>query len=204
MKIIDAKYKTSAVDENNLLLDDVIEFAFVGRSNVGKSSLINAVTNKKRLAFTSSTAGRTAMVNYFDISCEIEGSRHTFRLVDLPGYGYSKTGKAHMANWSGLIEKYLLLQKHLKTVFLLVDMSVTNSELDKMMVDFLIYYKLPFMIIGTKADKLPLSKIKSAKLEIAKNLGVREDIILPFSTKTKKGLTQFYEMIEGVLYEDNK
>ncbi len=100
MNIKSAKYLTSVVDENKLLKDEMPEFAFVGRSNVGKSSLINNLTNQKNLAKTSSTPGLTKMINYFLIN-------DLFRIVDLPGYGYAKTGHKHIANWGGLMEGYL-------------------------------------------------------------------------------------------------
>ncbi|MBR2052676.1 MAG: ribosome biogenesis GTP-binding protein YsxC, partial [Clostridia bacterium] len=111
--IKNAKYLTSAVDKKNFLYDKS-EVAFVGRSNVGKSSLINNLVNQKRLAKTSSTAGLTKMVNYFLIN-------ENFYFVDLPGYGYSKTGKKHQALWSELIEDYLLTSPNLKLVLMLVD-----------------------------------------------------------------------------------
>ena len=107
-----------------------MEFAFVGRSNVGKSSLINALTGVKNLAKTSSTPGLTKMINYFLIN-------NSFKFVDLPGYGYAKTGQKHIANWAGLMEKYLLNSELLRTVFVLIDSRHEPSELDKMMIEFL-------------------------------------------------------------------
>ena len=140
MNITNAKYLTSVVDEKNILNDDMVEFAFVGRSNVGKSSLINALTGVKNLAKTSSTPGLTKMINYFVIN-------NSFKFVDLPGYGYAKTGQKHIANWAGLMEKYLLNSTLLKTVFVLIDCRHEPSELDKMMINFLNHYQIPYMII---------------------------------------------------------
>lgn len=192
MKIISAKYLTSVVNEKDILNDELLEFAFVGRSNVGKSSLINALTGVKNLAKTSSTPGLTKMINYFLIN-------NSFKFVDLPGYGYAKTGQKHIANWAGLMEKYLLNSTLLKTVFVLVDSRHEPSELDKMMIEFLNHYQIPYMLIATKVDKLAKSKIPQNLSKIAKTLGVRRELILPFSSETLFGKEQILEYIEGVI-----
>lgn len=192
MKIVSAKYLTSVVNEKDILNDDLKEFAFVGRSNVGKSSLINALTGVKNLAKTSSTPGLTKMINYFLIN-------NSFKFVDLPGYGYAKTGQKHIANWAGLMEKYLLNSTLLVTVFVLVDSRHEPSELDKMMIEFLNHYQIPYMLIATKVDKLAKSKIPQSLSKIAKTLGVRRELILPFSSETLFGKEQILEYIEGVI-----
>ena len=192
MKIVSAKYLTSVVSEKDILNDDLKEFAFVGRSNVGKSSLINALTGVKNLAKTSSTPGLTKMINYFLIN-------NSFKFVDLPGYGYAKTGHKHIANWAGLMEKYLLNSTLLVTVFVLVDSRHEPSELDKMMIEFLNHYQIPYMLIATKVDKLAKSKIPQSLSKIAKILGVRRELILPFSSETLFGKEQILEYIEGVI-----
>lgn len=192
MKIVSAKYLTSVVSEKDILNDDLKEFAFVGRSNVGKSSLINALTGVKNLAKTSSTPGLTKMINYFLIN-------NSFKFVDLPGYGYAKTGQKHIANWAGLMEKYLLNSTLLVTVFVLVDSRHEPSELDKMMIEFSNHYQIPYMLIATKVDKLAKSKIPQSLSKIAKTLGVRRELILPFSSETLFGKEQILEYIEGVI-----
>lgn len=192
MKIISAKYLTSVVSEKDILNDNLKEFAFVGRSNVGKSSLINALTGVKNLAKTSSTPGLTKMINYFLIN-------NSFKFVDLPGYGYAKTGQKHIANWAGLMEKYLLNSTLLVTVFVLVDSRHEPSELDKMMIEFLNHYQIPYMLIATKVDKLAKSKIPQSLSKIAKILGVRRELILPFSSEILFGKEQILEYIEGVI-----
>lgn len=192
MKILSAKYLTSVVNEKDILNDDLKEFAFVGRSNVGKSSLINALTGVKNLAKTSSTPGLTKMINYFLIN-------NSFKFVDLPGYGYAKTGQKHIANWAGLMEKYLLNSTLLKTVFVLVDSRHEPSELDKMMIEFLNHYQIPYMLIATKVDKLAKSKIPQNLSKIAKTLGVRRELILPFSSETLFGKDKILDYIEGVI-----
>ena len=192
MKIVSAKYLTSVVNEKDILNDELLEFAFVGRSNVGKSSLINALTGVKNLAKTSSTPGLTKMINYFLIN-------NSFKFVDLPGYGYAKTGQKHIANWAGLMEKYLLNSTLLKTVFVLVDSRHEPSELDKMMIEFLNHYQIPYMLIATKVDKLAKSKIPQNLSKIAKTLEVRRELILPFSSETLFGKDKILDYIEGVI-----
>ena len=190
MKILSATYMTSVVDEKNLLDDDLVEFAFVGRSNVGKSSLINSLTGRKNLAKTSSTPGLTKMINYFLIN-------NRFKFVDLPGYGYAKTGQHHIANWAGLMEKYLLNSSLLRTVFVLIDCRHTPTELDKMMIEFLNHYQIPYIIIATKVDKLAKSKIPQSLSKIAKELSTRKEIIYPYSSETLFGREEILNYIEN-------
>lgn len=190
MNIKSAKYITSVVDEKKILCDDMVEFAFVGRSNVGKSSLINTLTGVKNLAKTSSTPGLTKMINYFVVN-------DLFRIVDLPGYGYAKTGKKHIANWAGLMEKYLLGSQSLRTVFVLLDVRNVPSELDKMMIEFLDTYKIPFVLVATKVDKLAKSKVPQVCNAIARELGVRREMVIPFSSETKVGRERVLEYIES-------
>lgn len=192
MKIISAKYLTSVVNEKNILKDDMVEFAFVGRSNVGKSSLINSLCGQKNLAKTSSTPGLTKMINYFVVN-------DMFRIVDLPGYGYAKTGHKHIANWAGLMEKYLTLSQSLKTVFVLVDCRHEPSELDKMMIEFLNVYQIPYMIVATKVDKIAKSKIPQACNMIAKTLGVRKELVQGYSSESGFGREKVLEYIENLI-----
>lgn len=172
--IKNAKYVTSAVSKNNFLCD-LPEIAFVGRSNVGKSSLINNLVNQKRLAKTSQTAGLTKMVNYFIVNNQLY-------FVDLPGYGFSQTGKKHKQIWSSLIEDYLLGSKNLRLVFLLVDIRHKPSQLDMLMQKFLYAHNIPYRIIATKADKIAKSKVGQYVFEVAKALQVTANNIIPHSS----------------------
>lgn len=189
MKIISAKYNTSVVEKKKLLADGLPEFAFVGRSNVGKSSLINSLTGVKGLAKTSATPGKTKMVNYFDIN-------DSFRFVDLPGYGYAKVGKSHLDVWSGLMGEYLLNSPTLLTTFLLLDVRHDPTEQDKQMLEFLCYNKLPFCIIATKGDKLAKSKQKQAVGKLAKELGIRPELIILSSSEQGLGKEHILNYIE--------
>lgn len=197
MTIKKAIYKTSVTNIKNILDDGVPEFAFVGRSNVGKSSLINALTNTKSLAKASSTPGKTKMINYFEIN-------DCFRFVDLPGYGYAKTGKTHQENWSELIGKYLEESKSLVTIFVLLDIRHLPTVQDRQMVEFLIYNQLPFMLIATKADKIAKSKYKSSIMAIAKQLKVREEMFIVFSSQSGVGKEKILSYIENKLDDVNE
>ena len=159
-----AKYLISVVDKTKLLTDGIPEVAFVGRSNVGKSSIINALVRQKKLARTSSTPGLTKMVNYFDVDGKL-------RLVDLPGYGYAKAGKQSAEKWDDLIGAYLTTSKDLKVVFVLVDIRLPATELDKHMIEYLNYYEVPFLIVATKADKLAKSKVYNEVVRLKKEFG---------------------------------
>ena len=189
MVIKSAVYKTSVVNSKNLLRDGVPEFAFVGRSNVGKSSLINNLTNCKGLAKTSATPGKTKMINYFDVN-------NSFRFVDLPGYGFAKVGKSHLDVWSGLIGDYLTSSENLLTIFLLLDIRHLPTTQDKQMVEFLVYHGLPFMIIVTKADKIAKSKVSNSLKSIAKELNLREEMFLISSSETSLGKDKILNYIE--------
>lgn len=192
MKIVSAKYKTSVVEKKNIIDDGVSEFAFVGRSNVGKSSLINSLTGVKGLAKTSATPGKTKMINYFDIN-------ESFRFVDLPGYGYAKVGKSHLDVWSGLMGEYLLNSPSLLTTFLLLDVRHDPTEQDKQMLEFLMYNKLPFCVIATKGDKLAKSKQKQAVEKLAKVLNIRPQMIILSSSEQNLGKDKILEYIESRL-----
>lgn len=192
MKILSAKYKTSVVKKENILQDGVPEFAFVGRSNVGKSSLINRLVGQKKLAKTSSTPGLTKMVNYFDIN-------ETFRFVDLPGYGYAKVGKGQLDVWAGLMGEYILSSASLNTIFVLVDIRHNASALDVDMLKFLIYHGVPFIVLATKCDKLSKSKQYLQVKSLASSLGIREELIVPTSSETGQGCDKVLEIIENKL-----
>lgn len=189
MIIKKTQYKTSAVDKAGIIKDNVPEFAFVGRSNVGKSTLINALTNCKNLAKTSQRAGLTKMVNYFDIN-------DSFRFVDLPGYGYAQVGKRQLDVWASLMSDYLTTSQSLLTVFMLVDIRITPTKLDKEMLRYLIFNKIPFRVIATKCDKLSRAAIDRSLNEISKELGIRKEFILTSSGERKQGTENILDYIQ--------
>lgn len=193
MKILSAKYLTSVTDKNSLLCDNVSEFAFVGRSNVGKSSMINSLLGQKKLARASSSPGLTKMINYFDVN------NGAFRFVDLPGYGYHKAGKANERLWSTLIEDYLNESENLKTVFMLVDSRIGPTELDIIMRNFLIQTGRNFMVIATKTDKLSSSQKWLARQKIANSLSLHIEAVIMYSSLTHEGREQILSYIENLL-----
>ena len=194
MEIKDAIYEVSVTQSKFLINDNLPQIAFVGRSNVGKSSLINFITGHKSLAKTSSTPGKTKMINYFLIN-------NSFRFVDLPGYGYSKTGKTYQDVWAGLMGNYLLQTKNLLNIFLLLDIRHIPSHLDRQMIDFLLFNNLSFNIILTKADKLSKSKINVAVEQMAKILNLRKEIFIVTSSNNKLGRDKLLDLIEWKLEE---
>ena len=192
MVIKNAIYLTSVVSKDKIIQDG-IDFAFVGRSNVGKSSLINSLVNQKKLCKTSSLPGRTRMINYFLVN-------QSFRLVDLPGYGYAKAGKQNKLIWANIMEDYLLYTKSLKRVFMLIDCRIEPTELDVRMIKFLFFNQIPTTIIATKVDKLPKSKISSYLQKCANKLGVGKDNIIAYSSETNFGR----EKVLAIFDEDIK
>ena len=169
------------------------EVAFAGKSNVGKSSLINALMNRKSYARTSSQPGKTQTINFYNIN-------DAMYLVDLPGYGYANASPAVKAKWGKMIEKYLRQSANLKQVFLLVDIRHDPSENDKMMYNWIVDNGFRPVIIATKLDKLKRSKIAKHVKAVRAGLGLKEDdILIPFSSQTKQGLDELWNTIEGYI-----
>lgn len=195
MKILKAQFIKSVSNYKDLYKSNFDEIAFVGRSNVGKSSLINFVCNNKKLAKTSSLPGRTRLVNYFLINDK-------FLLVDLPGYGFAKASKESQESWGELLEKYLTTSKNLKCIYLLLDVRHLPSDKDKLMVQFLYYYKIPTVFVLTKCDKLSRSQIGVQKQKIAQSLALAPNNFIATSTENKIGLDELLDSIEFRLSVD--
>lgn len=169
------------------------EVAFAGKSNVGKSSLINALMNRKSYARTSSQPGKTQTINFYNIN-------DAMYLVDLPGYGYANASPAVKAKWGKMIEKYLRQSANLKQVFLLADIRHDPSENDKMMYNWIVDNGFRPVIIATKLDKLKRSQIAKHVKAVRAGLGLKEDdILIPFSSQTKQGLDELWNTIEGYI-----
>lgn len=177
---------TSKLPEN-----DKIEFAFAGKSNVGKSSLINGLMNRKSLARTSQQPGKTQTINYYNINDEMY-------FVDLPGYGYAKVSESEKAKWGKMIEKYLRTSKMLKCVFLLVDIRHDPSANDRRMYEWILAQGFEPVIIATKLDKINRSQLQKQLKAIKQGLEVVEGtLIFPYSAVSKQGREEIYEYIDS-------
>lgn len=178
---------TSKLPDNTLP-----EVAFAGKSNVGKSSLINALMNRKSYAKTSSQPGKTQTINFYNIN-------KLFYCVDLPGYGYAKTTLETRAKWGKMIEKYLRTSKQLKQVFLLIDIRHKPSENDRLMYEWIVSQGYEPIIIATKLDKINRSQIQKQVKIVREGIGMpKEGMVIPFSAETKQGLDKIWEVIDPI------
>lgn len=169
------------------------EVAFVGKSNVGKSSLINCMVNRKSLARTSQNPGKTRTINFYNIE-------NIVHFVDLPGYGYARAAKSEIAKWGKMIEEYLLERSQLKSIILLIDIRHEPSDNDKIMYDWLKHYGYKIIIVATKSDKLKRSQINKHISIISKSLQLdKEDLLVPFSSETKDGREKLWDIIKNVI-----
>jgi GTP-binding protein len=191
MKIISAEFVNSVTDLNHLPAPHLPEIVFIGRSNVGKSSLINKLCNKSRLAKTSSIPGRTRLLNYYLINEE-------FYFVDLPGYGYAKVPEQIKTGWRRLVESYIGTRKNIKLVFELMDSRHDPTYLDQLMINWLEYYELEYAIVLTKADKISANKMERQiyrTSKIVRNDDLCKDYI-PFSAISGEGKSIVMKLIE--------
>ena len=173
------------------LLDikNLCQIVFVGKSNVGKSSLINAMLNRKNLAHTSNSPGKTQTINFYNVD-------QKFYFVDLPGYGYAAASKQKISSWSKLIEKYLSDSKLIRLVFLLIDIRHTPGQNDKLMYDWLKFYGFNLIIIATKSDKIKTSQLNERLNDIKNTLALDKKTILPFSSKSKINRDKLWNIIK--------
>ena len=192
MNITKSSFVTSVANANKVVVDGKKQVAFVGRSNVGKSSLINMLVNNSKLCKTSQTPGRTRLINYFLIN-------DAFYFVDLPGYGFAQASKKDVFGWQGLIEPYLKNNAMLKCVCVLVDVRHNPTEQDKQMINYLFYYQIPFVIVATKCDKLSKTKVKPALNKIAGELKVGVKNIYGISSQTSFGKDELLNKLEQFL-----
>ena len=189
MKIVSAEFMISAVSAQQYPSASLPEFAFVGRSNVGKSSLINSLLNRKKLVKTSGTPGKTQMINFFDVN-------HELVFADLPGYGFAKVPKPVQKKWQALVEQYLLKRDNLRAVVLIVDIRRKPTDLDLHMQEWLEQYEVDTILVATKIDKLSqaeqskqLKQIRAAFLED----GNQE--LVPYSSKTQRGRRELWKLL---------
>ena len=184
---------TSKLPENTLP-----EVAFAGKSNVGKSSLINALMNRKSLARTSAQPGKTQTINFYNIN-------DAMYLVDLPGYGYAKVAESEKAKWGKMVEKYLKVSKQLRQVFLLIDIRHDPSANDKTMYDWVVHQGFEPIIIATKLDKIKRSQVQKQIKAIKEGLNLLPGTkVIPFSAETKQGRDEIWEVINSLREDESE
>lgn len=197
MKIKSAEFIKSIYDLRNLPSSVLSEFVFVGRSNVGKSSLINTICSKKSLAKVGSAPGKTRQLNYFLINEE-------YYLVDLPGYGYAKVPEQIRAGWRKLVEDYISERENVNMVFVLIDSRHEPTYLDELMVSWLEYYEIPYAIVLTKSDKISKNKMEK-QIYRASKIVHNEDLCrdyIPFSIVSGEGKNDIVNLISGALAQN--
>ena len=184
-----AEILLSAANKSHYPQDEIPEIALAGRSNVGKSSFINTLLNRKNLARTSGKPGKTQLLNFFNIDDKL-------RFVDVPGYGYAKVSKTERAKWGKMIEEYLTSRENLRAVVSLVDVRHEPSTDDVQMYEFLKYYEIPVIVVATKADKVPRGKWNKYESVIKKKLDFdKDDDFIVFSSVNKDGLDAAWDAI---------
>lgn len=193
MIVKEPKFEISAVGPKQYPQNNLPEFVLAGKSNVGKSTFVNTMINRKKLARTSSEPGKTRQINFYNIDKK-------FYFVDLPGYGYSKMSKVEQEKVGKFIEEYLFSRKSIKTIFLLLDIRHSPSQNDKLMLNYIMSTGLPFSIIATKADKIAITKVSNSIDSIRAELNITDDIaILPFSSERKIYTDDIWNKIDSYL-----
>jgi len=193
MRVNTAEIVISAVGPKQYPTDQLPEIALAGRSNVGKSSFINKMINRKNLARTSSKPGKTQTLNFYRIN-------DAFYFVDVPGYGYAKVSKKEREAWGKMIEQYFTSRSNLKIAVLLVDIRHEPTKDDVTMYEFFKHFGIKVMVVATKLDKIPKTKRAAHKNRVEKTLGLEEgDIVIPFSSETAEGKEQAWSILESVL-----
>ena len=201
--ITQGSYVASAVNKEQYPQNDLPEIVFMGRSNVGKSSLINSLTRVNNLARVSSQPGKTQTINFFEVGVKIAEAdeRKAFYLVDLPGYGYAKTGKERRKIWSKFIEEYLLNSVRLQFVCQLIDIRHEPMASDVEMFQWLIKNNIPVLVIATKADKIGKNARNKNIAAIKRKLGIQEISVLPYSSLKNEGRSDLLDVIGDSLLE---
>ncbi len=198
MKINSIKFVGSVAKLKQLPKIRLPEIAFSGRSNVGKSSLINSLLNRKKLAKTSSTPGKTRLLNYFEIN-------ESFYMVDLPGYGYAKVSHNERLAWKRLLESYLSKNDYIRGVVQIIDSRHGITKLDEDMLNWLSFLEIPTLVVATKVDKLPKSRAKHLVQRIEKDVQLLGGTsVLPYSSMTKIGKAELWQSIDDLLNNERQ
>ncbi|WP_224361940.1 ribosome biogenesis GTP-binding protein YihA/YsxC [Hyalangium versicolor] len=199
IKLIDAQFVVTAVELKGLPTGHAAEVAFVGRSNVGKSSMINALTGRKKLVRVSNTPGRTRTLNFFDMELERDGIRYKVRLADLPGYGFAKASKSERAQWEKMITAYLENRHRLEIVVSIIDAEVGPTPDDLLTLDYLQEKGRKILVVATKIDRLPKARRKPRLQALAQELSLPREAVVAFSSTEKIGVDDVWNALLGVI-----
>lgn len=195
IRVLGAQFVTTAVEPKGYPAGHTAEVAFVGRSNVGKSSMINALTGRKKLVRVSNTPGRTRTLNFFDVELMRDAERHRVRLADLPGYGFAKASKADKAQWVDMITTYLEKRHHLEAVVSIIDAEVGPTPDDLTTLDYLQAHERRILVVATKMDRLPKARRKPRLHQLAEQLSLPREAVLAFSSVEKLGVEEVWEAL---------
>jgi len=194
LNINNARFELTAVKPSQYPANNIPEMAFVGRSNVGKSSVINTLLNRKNLARVGSAPGKTRVINFYNIDDKAY-------FVDLPGYGYANVSKSDKSVWGKMIETYLHSRKYLELILMLVDIRHTPTDNDVLMYEWIRSYNLLHLIIAAKSDKIPRGRVNSRISDIRLTLSCTDEIpVIPFSSITKQGRDEIWEQINKIIF----
>ncbi len=202
IRILDARFVTTAVEPKGYPTDHAAEVAFVGRSNVGKSSMINTLAARKKLVRVSNTPGRTRTLNFFDVDLERGTQRHRVRLADLPGYGFAKASKADKAQWEKMITTYLEMRHRLAAVVCIIDAEVGPTPDDFATLDYLNALntaKRRILVVATKIDRLPKARRKPRLQALAEELSLPREAVMAFSATEKLGFDEVWDALLNTL-----
>lgn len=202
IKVLDARFVTTGTAPQHYPEGPLPEVAFVGRSNVGKSSMINALAGRRKLVRVSNTPGRTRTLNFFDVDLDWREAKRTVRLCDLPGYGFARVSKSEHAAWEKMITTYLSKRAPLKVVVAIVDAEVGPTEDDLRTLDYLAERAPRVMVVATKIDRVPKAKRKPRLKAVAEALQVPPEVVLPFSATERWGLEEIWDALLQVLLQD--
>ena len=200
LKVLDARFVTSAVETGQYPMSLVPEVAFAGRSNVGKSSMINALTARRKLVRVSNTPGRTRTLNFFEVDIERGSERRTVRLADLPGYGFAKASKTERETWKQMISAYLEKRRSLEVVVGIIDAEVGPTADDFQTLDYLAQAAKRILVVATKIDRLPKARRKPRLKDIAAQLELPEEAVILFSATEKTGVQEVWDNLLDALF----
>lgn len=196
MNLNNARFEITAVSPAQYPSGNVPEVTFVGRSNVGKSSIINTLLNRKNLARVGAEPGRTREINFYNID-------DCLYFVDLPGYGYASVSKGKKKSWSDIVETYLRTRQQIRLIIMMVDIRHSPSNEDKIMYEWLLNNDMPHLVVASKSDKIPKGQINGRLQDIKKVLGTGEGVVLiPFSAETKNGKDELWSHLESLAAEE--